>query len=116
MKQKLIDALFPLGFPVLLKNTILAKDMPDDLILFWQFSSSDECFDDSDHMTTWGFEVTYLSTDPQRVEDNRKIIRKTLKEAGFIADGKGSDIITDTGSTSHTGWQCDFYFMEVDNG
>lgn len=113
MKQKIIDALASLDVPVMLKNTILAKDLPDDLILFWQFSSMDESYDNMDAVTRWGFEVSYLSTDPQKVADNSKAIRGLLKDAGFIPDGKGYDIVTDIGSTSHTGWQCDFYYMEV---
>lgn len=116
MKQKLIDVLTSLGFPVYLKNTVLAKDLPEDVILFWQFSSSDNSYDDDDHVTTWGFEISYLSTNPQNVEDNKKLIRKTLKDNGFIADGKGYDLTTDITSTCHTGWQCDFYFMEVIDG
>lgn len=112
MKQKLFDILSSLGFPVYLKNTSFDEQCPDDFILYWQFSSTDEAYDNEDHVTTWGFEVSFLSIDTLKVEETKKLIIKTLKDNGFIADGKGYDFTTDIGSTKHTGWQCDFYFME----
>lgn len=115
MKQKLIDALIPLGFPVLLKGTIAPKDYPDDIILFWNFSSENTSFENGDYVTNWGFEIRYLSNNPLNVENNKKLILKTLKDAGFIADGKGYDIATDTSTPTVTGWGCDFYFLEVNN-
>lgn len=113
MKQKLIDILSEFGFPVVLKYSVAPKDYPKDIILIWNFDSSNTQFEDAEYATEWGFEVTYLSDNPLNVEKNQKLISKKLKDNGFVADGNGCDVITDISVSSHTGWRCDFYFTEV---
>lgn len=113
MKQKLIDVLSGFGFPVLLKYSVAPDDYPSDVILFWNFDSDNTAYENSDYISRWGFEVTYFSTSPANVEKYKTLIRDELKKNGFVSDGNGYDIATDTSTSTRTGWRCDFYFMEV---
>lgn len=115
MKELLIETLKKLGFPVLLESTLSPKDYPDTFITFWQFDSSNSSYDNDDMVTEWGFNVRLYSKSPTLVEENKKLILKTLKEAKFIPDGKGFDF-TYEAETQHLGWSVDVYFLEVNNG
>ena len=111
MKQYLIDALTPLGFPVLLEGSLSPKSYPDSFITFWNFYSSNTSFDNDDMMTEYGFNIRFYSVSPNEVEKAKKLILKALKDAGFIPDGKGNDF-TFNSETQHLGWSVDVYILE----
>lgn len=112
MKQYLIDTLTPLGYPVLLEGSIAPKEYPESFITFWNFYSSNTSFDNDDMATEYGFNIRFYSTSPSVVEETKKLILKTLKNAGFIPDGRGNDF-TFNSETQHLGWSVDVYFTEV---
>lgn len=116
MKEDLIRTLEPLGFPVILEGTLAPKSYPETFITFWQFNSSNSSFDNDDAVTEWGFNIKLFSTSPTVVEENKKLVLKTLKQSGYIPDGKGFDFAFDS-ETRHLGWSVDVYFLEVnENG
>lgn len=115
MKEFLITTLEPLGFPVFQEGTLAPKDYPETFITFWQFDSSNLSYSNDDMVTEWGFNIRLFSKSPRVVEDNKKLILKTLKEAKFIPDGKGFDFSYSV-ETQHLGWSVDVYFLEVNNG
>lgn len=111
MKQKLIDTLTPLGYPVILEGSLSPKEYPDSFITFWNFMTSNRSYSNEDEITEYGFNVRFYSTSPTLVEDNKKLILKALKKAGFIPDGCGNDF-TFSSETSHLGWSVDVYILE----
>lgn len=115
MKQKLIDTLTPLGYPVILEGSLSPKEYPDSFITFWNFMTSNRSFDDDDVMTEYGFNVRFYSTSPSLVETTKILILKTLKSAGFIPDGCGNDF-TFNSETLHLGWSVDVYILEGNDG
>lgn len=115
MKQKLIDVLSQFGFPVILEGSLSPEGYPETFITFWNFDSSNRCFDGEDEVTEYGFNVRLYSKSPATVEKNKKLILRTLKDEGFIPDGRGNDF-TFNSQTLHLGWSVDVYYLEVADG
>lgn len=115
MKQKLISALEPLGFPVMLQGSFNPEDTyPDSFITFWCNVTEDNShFDNDVHSVDWTFSVIFYSNNPTLVNTKPNEIRAVLKSAGFIAQGKGNDIPSD--EPSHTGWAMEFIVTEENN-
>lgn len=112
MKQALINELNKFGFPVFLQGSLNEDDVyPDSFITFWTDDVTDEAhYDDETTARVWDFSVIFYSNDPALVNSKPEEIRKSLKSAGFIPQGKGRDIPSD--ENSHTGWAMDFYKFE----
>lgn len=112
VKALLTNMLDSLGYPVFLQGSILPEqEYPDSFITFFTLSSDDkEHFDNEVSAWSWLFQVAFYSADPELVESVPATIRKTLKNAGFIPQGKGIDILSD--EPTHTGWVQEFYFIE----
>lgn len=114
VKELLINTLQPLGYNVILEGSLSPREYPDSFITFWNFTSSNTSFDNDDMVTEYGFNVRFYSTSPVVVEENKRLILKALKKAGFIPDGCGNDF-TFSQETLHLGWSVDVYFMEENN-
>lgn len=85
---------------------------PDEFITFWTNSAdNDEFYDNEEHDFIWNFGVFYYSNDPEKVSTVPAQIRTALKEAGFIPQGKGNDIVSDV--KTHTGWAMEFLYKEL---
>nr|DAW56641.1 MAG TPA: hypothetical protein [Bacteriophage sp.] len=112
MKQDLINELSKFGYPVFLQGSLNEDDAyPDSFITFWTDDVTDEAhYDDDATAWAWDFSVIFYSNDPVLVNSKPEEIRKALKAAGFIPQGKGRDIPSD--EPSHTGWAMDFYKFE----
>lgn len=112
MKTLLIQTLETLGYPVILQGTIAETEpYPDDFITFWTADTSEaHAFDNDTALTSWLFYVNFYSTNPANVATESTRIRTTLKNAGFIPQGKGRDLPSDV--QTHTGWTCEFYKLE----
>lgn len=112
MKEKLLAALDPLGYPVLLQGSLLDDEpYPNEFITFWTADSSSAAeFDNESAETAWTYQIINYCTSPARVAEIAQQIRAALKAAGFISQGKGRDIPSDT--PTHTGWACDFIYIE----
>ena len=110
MKQRLIDALSVLNYPVYLQGT--APDQYDDhFITFWTIDTPAAAeYDNALMLTNWQFYVYFYSTDPALLQSGAAAIRDALKSAGFIPQGKGRDILSD--EPTHTGWVQEFNILE----
>lgn len=113
MKQELIDVLEKFGYPVFLQGTLNEDDAyPDTFITFWTDDVTDNShYDDDTTSYAWDFSVIlYSNMDAAFLQSKAEEIRKALKQAGFIPQGKGRDIPSD--ESTHTGWAMDFYKVE----
>ena len=112
MKERLIEALQKIGFPVVLQGTLLdASDYPDNFITYFTTDSETAAaYDNDEAATAWTIQVAFYSNDPAKVESVQKTIRATLKDAGFIPQGRGYDMPSNRADFS--GWVCDYYYIE----
>lgn len=116
MKELLIDTLSSLGDPVILQGT-LAEDaaFPPCLITFFTIGSPEAAaFDNDTALTAWEYQITVYADDPLVVKSKSEEIRAALKAAGFIPQGKGKDI--PSGEPTHTGWTCNYIYLENEMG
>jgi len=110
MKEKLIDALTALGYPVYLQGTA-PQNYPDHFITFWTIDTPAAAeFDNALMLTEWQFYVYFYSTDPELLQSGAAAIRAALKAAGFTPQGKGRDLLSD--EPTHTGWVQQFSIYE----
>lgn len=112
VKQKLIDELSKFGYPVFLQGSLNADDKyPDSFITFFTDDTDDgDHYDNETASYVWYFAVIFYSNDPALVNSKPEEIRQALKQAGFIPQGKGQDILSD--EPTHTGWAMDFIYQE----
>lgn len=116
MKRKLITALETCGFvqgqTLFLHGTMNPDEAyPDEFVTFWTDDVPDGVhFDNATGSYDWAFSVIYYSADPAKTNTRPNEIRAALKAAGFIPQGKGSDIMSD--EPTHTGWATDFVITE----
>lgn len=110
MKEKLINTLSALGYPVYLQGTA-PESYPDTFITFWTIDTPAAAEYDNDLMLTeWQFYVYLYSTDPALLQSEADTIRRALKDAGFTPQGKGRDLLSD--EPTHTGWVQEFTILE----
>lgn len=110
MKEKLINALAALGYPVYLQGTA-PQQYPDHFITFWTIDTTAAAeFDNALMLSEWQFYVYFYSTDPVLLQSGAEAIRETLKAAGFTPHGKGRDLLSD--EPTHTGWVQEFSIIE----
>lgn len=114
MKELLLNALLPLGYPVRLQGTMSENEpYPPGFITVLTLGSPEAASYDNDTAATeWQYQVTFYSDDPALVATEAARIRATLKAAGFIPQGKGRDIPSD--DPAYTGWTCDYYYLEME--
>lgn len=87
------------------------EDYPADFITFWtDFTNDVRHYDNDVKSIEWNFSVMFYSNNPDNVASVPATIRTALKNAGFIPQGKGNDILSDV--SSHTGWAMDFKKIE----
>ena len=98
--------------PVYLQGTLNPDEAyPQKFITFFTSTTDDNSFYDNEVAAVdWTFSVMFYSTDPEEVNTIPAIIRRDLKAAGFIPQGKGNDLISDR--PTHTGWAMDFIYRE----
>ena len=114
MKDLLIEKLSALGYPVILHGSMAEDEaFPDSFITFYTLDAPEAAaFDNDTALTVWQYQVNFYSNDPALVESEPKRIRAALKLAGFIPQGKGRDLPSD--EPTHTGWTCDYYYLEIE--
>lgn len=112
MKQKLYDELSKFGYPVFLQGSMNADEKyPDSFITYFTDDTEDGAhYDNETASYVWYFAVIFYSNDPVLVNSKPEEIRKALKAAGFIPQGKGHDLLSD--EPTHTGWAMDFRYKE----
>lgn len=110
MKEKLINALSALGYPVYLQGTA-PQVYPDHFITFWTIDTPAAAeYDNTLMLTQWQFYIYFYSIDPELLQSGAAAIRAALKAAGFTPQGKGRDLLSD--EPTHTGWVQEFSILE----
>lgn len=115
VKETLIDILenaFP-DYPVFLQGTLDENEAyPTSFITVWtSFTESNGFYDDEENAVDWDFNVMFYSSNPVLVNSVPDAIRTTLKAAGYIPQGKGNDLPSDT--PTHTGWVTEYIYKEI---
>lgn len=115
MKQKLIEVLETFGYPIFLQGSLNGQSAyPETFITYFVDDAPDNAHYDNEATSyAWDFSVILYGNDPLTVNTKADEIRKKLKDAGFIPQGKGRDYPSDV--PSHTGWAMDFYIIEEVN-
>ena len=116
MKQRLIDVLETFcPNDVYLQGTLTDEEAyPQKFITFFVSDTSDlEFLDDALTASQWDFSVMFYSNNPVEVNTIPAQISSALKQAGFIPQGKGYDILCD--NPAFTGWAMDFIIRENEN-
>ena len=113
IKTLLQTTLEKLGYPVYLQNSMDEDEAyPASFITFMTIDSYDAASYDNDTVAWgWQFQVIFYSTDPELVKSEPTKITAALKAAGFIPQGRGRDMPSDV--DTHTGWELEFYYLEV---
>jgi hypothetical protein len=110
MVERLIGILAALGYPVYRQGS-LTEAYPATFITFWNPGTEGTAYyDNSAGAVIWDFIVSLYSTDPALVEAKLAEAADKLREAGFIASGKGFDVASD--EVTHTGRAIDIQFIE----
>lgn len=112
MKSLLIQLLESFGYDVCLQGTLEPDEKyPDTLITFLIIDSYNAAdFDNETALTALTATVNVYCVDPSIVQTLSNDIRKKLKAAGFIPDGRGRDLISS--ENNYTGWTCDYSYLE----
>lgn len=117
MKQKLIAGLEACGFvngkTVILQGTLAENEpYPEEFVTIWtDFTADNSHFDNAVASVDWNFTVIYYTSDPEKLAKKPKEIINTLRQAGFIPQGRGQDIPSD--EKTHTGWAMEFIYKEI---
>lgn len=108
---QIVDILEALGFPVFLQGTLGENEpFPPTFLTYTTVDSPDAFpFDNEPTHTAWEYQVIVYSNDRQTLEETAAASRTALKAAGFIPQGKGSDIPSD--EPTHTGWICNYKLL-----
>lgn len=113
VKDILIDALETIcPDDVYLQGSMNSEEAyPQKFITFFVSDTSDlEHLDDALVATQWDISVIFYSNNPAEVNTIPAQIATALKQAGFIQQGKGFDILADR--PPFTGWAMDYIYRE----
>lgn len=84
---------------------------PDRFITFFTTDSEYNAFYDNDaNRTDWWVKVIFYTNNPADMRTYPTQIISALKNAGFIPQNAGIDVISDV--QTHTGWAMDFIYPE----
>lgn len=84
---------------------------PQKFITFFVTESPfDDFYDNNANKINWYVNVMFYSDNPREVLEIPPQIIRTLRNAGFIPQGAGIDIISDV--KTHTGWAMEFIYRE----
>lgn len=112
VKQLLIDTLSSFNYPIYLQGSLSEdSDYPSSFFTYFNNETSDdEFYDNQESITIWNFDLNIYSTDPSVVNSTFTIAKPLLKSAGFIVDGVGYDVLSD--SAAYTGRGINLIYIE----
>lgn len=88
-----------------------SDEYPVSFFTFFNNSTSDDdFFDNQETIIIWDFDLNIYSLDPEVVNTTLREAKPLLKQAGFIVDGVGYDVISD--EVTHTGRGINVLYIE----
>lgn len=112
IREKIINTLEPLGYPVDLQGTYEENDIPDSLITYFIAGTQDlEHYNNRPAKTGYTINVNFYSRKMSLIDTAPELISEALLGAGFTREGPGQDAGLDK-DTRHYGWLMDFYYVE----
>lgn len=115
IRDKITEVLDGFKLPYFLQGTLADDEpYPESFITFLVYQAeNDGNFDDEPTRQNYYISVMYYDSDPDKVETYpRQTILPAMKEAGFIPEGVGTDVLSD--EPTHTGKALDFVFIDND--
>lgn len=111
--QKLIELLTPHCAEIIEQGSMAPNAAyPARFFTYWNPESrGQKYYDNAAHGYVWTFDVNFYSKDRMDVFSTLEAARKTLLEAGWIIDGKGHSVASDT--NTHTGRGFTAVFIET---
>lgn len=112
VKQLLIDTISSFDYPVYQQGSMSNDEQyPDSFFTFFNNETSDDAFfDNQETMTIWDFDLNIYSIDPEVVNNALLEAKPLLKQAGFIVNGVGYDVLAD--EPTHTGRGINILYIE----
>ena len=111
MKEKLIELLSTLGYPVYLQGAVAPDAYPESFFTFWTAEAPEAAFyDNSSNRCVWGFWVYFYSNNPLTVMQKSEVAWKLLKQNGYCVNGKPIDLSCDV--PSYTGAMFEAFIAE----
>ncbi len=112
MKQKLIEILEKTGFEVYEQGSFTrTEEYPDNFFTYWNDATEDiEHYDNKESACAWYFTIDFYATNPLVADAMIEEAKKRLVNNGWIVDGKGRDIYSD--SKKHSGRRIETVFEE----
>lgn len=116
IEDKLIEILETLDYPVYRQGSLASvDDYPDSFFTFWNNTSFDGShYDNHEVSILWNFDVNFYSTDVEKTYSVLNGAVVALKNAKFIASGRGYDV--PSGTITHTGRGTEVNFLEYLGG
>lgn len=115
VKEKLITTLENEGFTVFQASAV-PVEVPTAFVTFHIHDTYDLLHLNNRRMiTNWVIDVRYYSNSPIEIEQQKYVIRNALENVGFVANGIGFDILAQN-ENNKLGWECDFDYMEFNEG
>lgn len=112
MEDNLIELLSTFGYPVYRQGTFPKdKEYPSNFFTYWNNDSEDHAhYDNNEYGTTWEFAVNFYSNNVSNTYSVLAEAKKLLKQNGWIAPGRGYDVMSD--EPTHTGRGIEVYYLE----
>lgn len=112
VKNLLIETLQEFGYPIYLQGSMSKEDAyPDSFFTFWNNDTTDEAFfDNRETETIWDFDLNFYSSNPTLTNSVLLEAKRKLRQAGFIPDGSGYDVVSD--EPTHTGRGMNLLFID----
>lgn len=109
VRDKLINALETLGYPVELQGSYAVDEIPESCITYFIAGAEDlEHYNNRPVLTGYTINVNFYSRKMSLVNAVPDLISDALLDAGFTREGPGQDGGMDK-DTRHYSWLMDFY-------
>lgn len=107
LKDDVITALSPLGYPVYLQGTIAPEQRPKSYFAFFFYASTTGAsYDNAAAYYLPSLTVMFFSTDAELVATAPELARDALEKIDYIPQGIGNDVLSD--DPAFTGWAQDY--------
>ena len=113
MVTELINILSQFNYPVKRQGSFAANmKYPDSFFTFWNNDTpSHSYYDNTEYGVVWYFDVNFYSIDPALTYSVLDQAIESLKQNGWITNGKGYDVLSD--EPTHTGRGIEVFYIQT---